>query len=101
MTLDGTVPLDSGSEVTFTCNVTGLSAVWTISGLNRISVTGTTEQFAGNNNSMITTTDTSGLTQSSTITGFTTSDNGGTIQCVNLADGSLQGVASIKVGESS
>ena len=49
----------------------------------------------------ITTTDTSGTTPSSTITitGFTTSDNGGTIQCINLADGSVQGIASISVGE--
>ena len=81
MTPDGAVPLDCGSEATFICNVTGLSAVWTISGLSGICVTGTTEQFAANNNSRITTTDTSGLTQSSTITitGFTTSDNGGTV----------------------
>ena len=49
----------------------------------------------------ITTTDTSGLTQSSTITitGLTTSDNAGTIQCIDLADNSVQGMASISVGE--
>ena len=52
------------------------------------------------NNPRITTNDTSGVTQSSTITitGFTTADNG-TIQCINLADSRGQGMASISVGE--
>ena len=81
MSPDGAVLLDCGSEATFICNVTGLSTVWTINGLSVMCVPETTEQFAANNNSRITTTDTSGLTQSSiiTITGFTTSDNGGTV----------------------
>ena len=74
--------------------------MWTIS-LDRISVTYPTGLSAANNNPRITTTDTSGLTQSSTITitGFTTADNGGTIQCIDLNDLSAQGTANISVGE--
>ena len=95
--------MDCGSQQTFTCSVTGGAALWTISGLSGISVTRHTGQFAASNNARITTTDTSGLTQSSTITitGFTTADNGGAIQCINLDDISVQGMASISVGENS
>ena len=77
-----------------------MAAQWTISGLSGISVTRDSGLLAGNH-SRITTTDTSGLTPSSTITftGFTTADNGGTIQCINLNDNSVQGMASISVGE--
>ena len=94
--------MDCGSQQTFTCNVTGLAALWTISGLSGISATGTSGPFTANNNARITTTDTSGFTQSSTITitGFTTADNGGSIRCANLEDGSVQGMASVSVGES-
>ena len=100
MTPDGTVSLDCGSQRTFTCNVTGVLAGWTISGLSGISVTGTSGQIAANNNPRITTTDSGALPSSTiTITWFTTADNGGTIQCINLADGSVQGMASISVGE--
>ena len=100
MTPDGKVPLDCGSQQTFTCSVTG-GALWTTSGLSGISVSGTTGQLAANNNVRINTTDTSGTTQSSTITitGFTTADNGGTIQCINQANSSVQGMASVSVGE--
>ena len=35
-----------------------------------------------------------------TISGFSTSDNGGTIQCINIEDGGVQGMADISVGES-
>ena len=92
--------MDCGSQQTFTCSVTGVAALWTISGLSGISVTRDTGLSAANN-VRITTTDTSGLTQSSTITitGFTTADNGGTIQCIDLADNSVQGMANISVGE--
>ena len=100
LTPDGTISLDCGSQETFTCSVTG-AAAWTISRLSGISVTDNTGLSAANNNARITTTDTSGGTQSSTITitGFTTADNGGTIQCIDLADGRLQGMASISIGD--
>ena len=99
---DGKVPLDCGSEQTFTCSVTGPAALWTICGLSGINLTRESGLLVANiSGPRITTTDTSGVTQSSTITitGFTTSDNGGTIQCINLADLSIQGMASISVGE--
>ena len=93
--------MDCGSQQTFTCSVTGTAALWTISDLSGISVTSTSGLIAANNNPRITATDTSGVTQSSTITitGFTTADNGGAIQCINLDDISVQGMASISVGE--
>ena len=95
--------MDCGSQQTFTCNVSGVAALWTISGLSGISETRNTGQTAANNSPRITTTDSGGVTQSSTITitGFTTADDGGTIQCINLNDGSVQGMAIISVGENS
>ena len=33
------------------------------------------------------------------ISGFSISDNGGTIQCINMEDGRVQGMARISVGE--
>ena len=100
LTPDGTVSLDCGSQQTFTCSVTG-GAAWNITGLSGISITLDNGLLAANNNARVTTTDTSGITQSSTITitGFTTSDNGGTVQCIEQADNSVQGMASISVGE--
>ena len=100
LTPDGMVLLDCGSQQTFTCSVTGVAATWTIGGLSGISVT-RDNGLGVANNPRITTTDTSGATQSSTITitGFTTADKGGTIQCIDLDDNSVQGMASISVGE--
>ena len=94
-----TVSLDCGSQQTFTCTVTGV-AVWTISGLSGISVTSNSGQLIANN-ARITTNDTSGVVQSSiiTITGFTIADNGGTIRCIDQANSSVQGMASISIGE--
>ena len=89
----------SGSQQTFTCNVT-VAAGWAICGLSGISVRGNSGQLAANNNPRITTNDASGITPFSTITisGFTAADNGGTIQCINLADNSVQGKATISIG---
>ena len=98
----GTISLDCGSQQTFTCSVPGPAALWTISGLSSISVIRESGlSVANTSGSRVTTTDTSGVTQSSTITitGFTTADHGGTIQCINLVDSSVQGMASISVGE--
>ena len=95
--------MDCGSQQTFTCSVTGVAALWTTSGLNGISVTRDSGLVVATNSARITTNDTSGATPTSTITitGFTTADNGGTIQCINLDDDSVQGMASISVGENS
>ena len=92
--------LDCGSRQTFTCSVTG-GAAWNISGLSGISVTRDSGLSIANSNARITTTDTSGLTQSSTITitGFFTSDNGGAIQRIEQADNSAQGMSTVSVGE--
>ena len=100
LTPDGTVSLDCGSQQTFTCSVNG-TAVWTISGLSGINAIRFNGLGTARTNTRITTTDSSGLTSPSTIsiTGFTTADNGGTIQCINLDDLSVQGMARISVGE--
>ena len=101
LTPDGTGPLDCGCQQTFTCSVPG-GVAWNITGLIGISLPAIpTGLSIANNNPRITTTDTSGVTPSSTIaiTEFTTADNGGTIQCIYLNDGSLPGMASISVGE--
>ena len=100
LTPDGTVPLDCGSQQTFTCGVNG-TAAWNISGLSGVRRTPSNGLGTAHSNPRITTTDTNGITSPSTITitGFTTSDNGGTIQCINLNDNSVQGMASIPIGE--
>ena len=95
----GSVSIYNGKQQTFTCSVAG-AAVWTITGLRGITATKSTGLSAANNNPRITTTDTSGLTPFSTITitGFNTSDNGGAIQCIELADGSVHGKTNISIG---
>ena len=93
--------MDCGSQQTFTCNVTGPAAGWTISGLSEISEVRNTGQSVADKNPRINTTDTRGITSPSniTITGFTTADNGGTIQCINMDNKHVvQGMANISVG---
>ena len=91
--------MDRGSQQTFNCNVTGPAAAWNISGLSGISATSAPGLLAANSSPRITTNDTRGITPSSTITitGFSAADDGGTIQCINLDDNRVQGVASISV----
>ena len=74
--------------------------MWTITGLSNITAVWTGGQLAANNNARITTTDTGGLTQTSTITitGFTTADDGGTVQCINLFNVLVEGMATMSVG---
>ena len=93
--------MDCGSQQTFTCSVTSIAALWTISGLSGISATSSNGLGVANYNPRITTTDASGVSSPSTITitGFNISDDGGTIQCIDQADNSVQGMASISVGE--
>jgi hypothetical protein len=96
----GSISLDCGNQETFICSVTGTAAGWTITGLSGITVSLDSGLAANNTNARITTTDTSGVTQTSTITitGFNTSDNGGNVQCINLADGAVQGMINVSVG---
>ena len=78
------------------------SAGWTII-LDGVAATQDSgKEVANMSSSRISTSDTSGVTKSSTITitGFIMSDDGGTIQCINLDDGSPQGMANISIGES-
>ena len=77
---------------------------WTISGLSGINITGPFRaRPASRNNPRITSTDTGANSQTGvsniTISDFSTLDNGGSIQCVNMEDGSVQGMATISVGE--
>ena len=96
----GNLTLDCGNQQTFVCSVNGGSAGWTITGLNGITITNDSGLLAARRDDRITTTDTRHLTQSSTITitGFNTSDNGGTIQCISLDDGSTRGFATTSIG---
>ena len=99
--------MDCGSKQTFTCSVSHItngssSAGWTIT-LDGIAATEDSGKEAESMYSgRVSTSDSGGVTKSSTITitGFTTSDNRETIQCINLDDGSVQGMASISIGES-
>ena len=101
LTPDGSVSIYNGKQQTFTCSVAG-AAAWTITGLRGIRATKSTGLVAAKKNLRITTTDASGITKSSTITitGFTAADNGGTIHCINLADGSVRGKTNISIGTS-
>ena len=96
----GDLTLDCGNQQTFVCSVTGLAAGWTIRGLSDIAIINNNGLAASSLNSRITTNDKSNVTQSSTITitGFNTTDNGGTIQCINLEDGSIRGIATTSIG---
>jgi hypothetical protein len=93
--------LDCGSEKTFTCSVTGLAAGWTITGLTGINSMERSGQVAANNNVRITTTDTNTSdprTSTITITDFTDAENG-TVQCVELINGGVQGMTTVSVGK--
>ena len=102
LTPDGQIWVDCGSKHTFTCSVshitTGASSAGRTITLDGIAATEDSGKEAESMySSRISTSDTSGFTKSSTITitGFIESDNGGTIRCINLDDGSVQGMASI------
>ena len=100
VTPNGTVWLDCDSQQTFTCCVTGQTAVWTISGLdgmNNIS-NQSGQDVAGFHR--ITTTDRV-VTHSSTIaiSGFTTADSGAMVECIDSSTNKVNGMANILVGE--
>ena len=100
----GTVSVDCGRAKTFTCNAPRVSIGWNIAGLSGIDIQGTfLARDAAIGNSRIMSTDTGGNKQIGvsviTITGFSRSDNGGNIQCVNRDNNSNIGRATISVGE--
>ena len=104
LTPNGTAAVDCGSTQVFICTAPGVSIGWTITGLSGIYIQGPfLARHAAISNSRITSTDTGGDSQigvsNLTISGFSTSDNGGTIQCVNRDSNNTQGIATISVGE--
>ena len=100
LTPNGELTLDCGDQQSFMCIVASVAAGWTINGLSGISVTTQSALTAATNNPRISTNHTVGITPTSTITinGFSTSDNGGIIQCIDLHDNSVQGMITISIG---
>ena len=97
------VPLDCASQRDFTCDVSDIttgnynpSAGWRINGLSNISAVGGNGITVANNNIRVTTT-TGGNVPTSTITidNFDMRDDGGTVQCINTDDDTIQGTATI------
>ena len=104
LTPNGNVSVQCGSRQTFTCRVPGRPLGWNITGLRGINIPGPFRaRPVAIYNPRITSNDTGGDTQVSvsviTIYGFSISDNGGTVQCINMEDGSVLGMAGISIGE--
>ena len=95
--------MDCGSAQTFTYREPGVSIEWTTSGLSMIGRGPFRARNEAMTNPRITSTDTGGGSQVGvsdiTISGFSGSDNGGTIRCVNANNNNVLGMASISVGE--
>ena len=103
LTPNGNVSVDCGGIQTFTCNAPGEPIKWTTSGLRGISQGPFLARNVAMTNSRITSTDTGGMTQGGvsriTIFGFSKSDNGGSIHCVNADNENVRGKARISIGE--
>ena len=103
LTPNGNVSVDCGGTQTFTCRAPGEPIEWTTSGLSGISPGPFRARVEAMTNSRITSPDTGGNSQvgvsSITISGFSKSDNGGTIKCINANNNNVRGMASISVGE--
>ena len=104
LTPGGTVSVDCGSTRTFICDAPDVSIGWNIAGLSGINIPGPfLVRNAAIGNSRISTNDTGGNKQNHvsliTISGFSLTDNGGTIQCVNMNNNNNKGRATISVGE--
>ena len=81
-----------------------LPIVWNITGLRGINIPGPfLARYAALDNSRIMSTDTGHGSQIGvsriTISGFSISDNGGIIQCVNMNNNSTMGMATLSVCE--
>ena len=105
LTPDGIVPVYCGSKRHFTCRAPGKPLGWNITGLSGINIPGPFRaRIAARNNPRIASLDTGGNSQigvsAMTISGFRTSDSGGSIQCINMEDGSVLGTATILIGTS-
>ena len=95
--------MDCGSAQTFDCAIPDKPIEWTTSGLSGISRGPFRARVEAIGNPRITSNDTGGNVQYSvsriTISGFSISDNGGIIQCINANNSNVLGMASISVGE--
>ena len=95
--------MNCGRTLIFTCNAPGEQLKWTTSGLSGISRGPFRARNEAIGNPRIWSNDTGSNSQVSvsviTISGFSRSDNGGTIQCVNAENSNVRGMASISVGE--
>ena len=91
-----------GSTQTFDCTAPDEPIEWTTRGLRGISRGPFLARNAAYENPRITSPDDGGTqydVSRITISGFSKSDNGGTIQCINANNGNVRGMASISVGE--
>ena len=97
--------MDCGGRQTFNCTAPGEPIEWTTSGLSGISRGPFNSRKEAYRIPMarVMTTDTGDIAQATmsviTITGFSRSDDGGIIQCINADDNSTRGMATISVGE--
>ena len=97
--------MNCGRTQTFTCNAPGEPIKWTTSGLRGISAGPFLARKESNRDltDRFTSHDSGRNTQESVstiiISGFSKSDNGGTIQCINARNSNVLGMASISVGE--
>ena len=95
--------MDCGGTLSFACNAPGEPIEWTTSGLREIRRGPFLARTEAIGNGRITSPDTGGDTQTRvsriTISGFSRSDNGGIIQCINANNSNVRGMASISVGE--
>ena len=103
LTPDIIVQVYCGGTQTFICEAPRKPLGWTITGLRGISIPGPFRpRVVAQTNPRIASNDTGGDSQvgvsNITISGFSASDNGGTIQCINQEDGSVQGMATIFIG---
>ena len=95
--------MDCGSAQSFHCAIPRKPIEWTTSGLSGISQGPFLARNGAGTNPRITSPDTGELVQVGvsriTISEFSRSDNGGTIQCINAENSNVRGMASISVGE--
>ena len=95
--------MDCGGTQSFTCAIPGELIEWTTSGLRGISRGPFLARTEAIYHSRMWSPDHGGDAQVGesriTISGFSISDNGGTIQCINANNSNVRGMASISVGE--
>ena len=103
-----TVEVFCGGKQTFTCSGhRDIELQWNITGLRGIDIVGPFNarlQGPGKRHPRITSPDRGDTEQFGvsviTISKFSAADNGGTIQCINVNDGIVQGMATISIGTS-